>query len=84
MPKRTTYQEWYSRQTAANGQGSVEVERKKAYNIKADQEQFDAFLGVLPAVSYTHLDVYKRQFKDNPEGNAPVTVVINYDYGGED
>ena len=23
-------------------------------------------------------------FKDNPEGNAPVTVVINYDYGGED
>ena len=22
-------------------------------------------------------------FKDNPEGNAPVTVVINYDYGGE-
>ena len=37
MPKRTTYQEWYSRQTAANGQGSVEVERKKAYNIKADQ-----------------------------------------------
>lgn len=23
-------------------------------------------------------------FKDNPEANAPVTVVINYDYGGED
>ena len=22
-------------------------------------------------------------FKDNPEVNAPVTVVINYDYGGE-
>lgn len=22
-------------------------------------------------------------FKDNPEANAPVTVVINYDYGGE-
>lgn len=22
-------------------------------------------------------------FKDNPDGNAPVTVVINYDYGGE-
>lgn len=48
MPKRTTYQEWYSRQTAANGQGSVEVERKKSYNIKADQELFDAFRGVLP------------------------------------
>ena len=23
-------------------------------------------------------------FKDNPETNVPVTVVINYDYGGED
>lgn len=23
-------------------------------------------------------------FKDNPEQNVPVTVVINYDYGGED
>ena len=23
-------------------------------------------------------------FKDNPESNSPVTVVINYDYGGED
>ncbi len=23
-------------------------------------------------------------FKDNPEANIPVTVVINYDYGGED
>lgn len=23
-------------------------------------------------------------FKDNPETNIPVTVVINYDYGGED
>lgn len=23
-------------------------------------------------------------FKDNPEMNVPVTVVINYDYGGED
>ena len=23
-------------------------------------------------------------FEDNPEANVPVTVVINYDYGGED
>lgn len=25
-----------------------------------------------------------RMFKDNPEANVPVTVVINYDYGDED
>ena len=68
MPKRTTYQEWYSRQTAANGQGSVEAERKKAYNIKADQEQFDAFLGVLPdgEVPPT-LDAFQNVKYTNPE-----------------
>lgn len=68
MPKRTTYQEWYSRQTAANGQGSVEVERKKAYNIKADQEQFDAFLGVLPDGEVpSTLDAFQNVKYTNPE-----------------
>lgn len=43
MPKRTTYQEWYDEQVARNGQGSVEIERKKVYNKKADLEQFDAY-----------------------------------------
>ena len=41
MPKSTTYQEWYDRQVARNGQGSVEIERKKLYNKKADLEQYD-------------------------------------------
>ena len=68
MPKRTPYQEWYSRQTAANGQGSVEVERKKAYNIKADQEQFDAFLGVLPdGEAPPTLDAFQNVKYTNPE-----------------
>lgn len=48
MPESTTYQEWYDRQVAKNGQGSVETERKKSYNIKADSEQFDAYRTVLP------------------------------------
>lgn len=48
MPKRTTYQEWYDEQVARNGQGSVEIERKKVYNKKADSEQFDAYRTVLP------------------------------------
>ncbi len=44
MPERTTYQEWYDRQTAKNGQGSVEAERKKVYNQKADVNQYDAYV----------------------------------------
>lgn len=49
MPKARTYQEWYDEQVARNGQGSVEIERKKVYNKKADSEQFDAYRIVLPA-----------------------------------
>lgn len=49
MPERMTYQEWYDEQVARNGQGSVETERKKSYNIKADSEQFDAYRTVLPS-----------------------------------
>ena len=48
MPKSTTYQEWYDEQVTRNGQGSVETERKKVYNKKADGEQFDAYRTVLP------------------------------------
>lgn len=48
MPKTKTYEEWYDEQVARNGQGSVETERKKSYNIKADSEQFDAYRTVLP------------------------------------
>lgn len=68
MPKRTTYQEWYNRQTAANGQGSVEVERKKAYNIKADRELFDSFRGVLPEDEVpSTLDAFQNVKYTNPD-----------------
>ena len=49
MPESTTYQEWYDRQVARNGQRSVEIERKKLYNRKVDSEQFDAYRTVLPS-----------------------------------
>lgn len=48
MPKNTTYEEWYNQQVERNGQGSVEMERKKTYNRKTDSEQFDAYRTVLP------------------------------------
>lgn len=48
MPESTTYQEWYDQQVEKNGQGSVEIERQKVYNKKADSEQFDAYRTVLP------------------------------------
>ena len=43
MPRRTTYSEWYERQTVKNGQGSVEVARLKLYNSKEDTKQFKGY-----------------------------------------
>ncbi len=43
MPRSTTYKEWYDRQTAKNGQGSVDIERSKWYNRSADYEQYHAY-----------------------------------------
>lgn len=47
--RHQSYKDWYDEQTAKNGQGSVEIERKKWYNKAADREQFDAYRTVLPS-----------------------------------
>lgn len=44
MPPDMTYEKWYEEQVGRNGQGFVEVERKKAYNRTADTEQYDAYV----------------------------------------
>lgn len=43
MPRTTTYSEWYERQTARNGQGSVEVARLKQYNVKNDTRTYKEY-----------------------------------------
>lgn len=40
MPERMTYEEWYQRQVAEHGEGYVERERKRVYNIASDKEQY--------------------------------------------
>ena len=38
LPKDTTYKQWKVKQDAAHGEGSVDKERKKSYNIGGDEE----------------------------------------------
>ena len=38
-------------------------------------------LGFSPAVSYTHLDVYKRQFLDGPAGRVHLVYPAGYSRG---
>ena len=68
MPKTRTYQAWHDEQEARNGQGSVEIERKKAYNRKADLEQFEAYRTVLPSEELPKdLETFQYMKYTNPE-----------------
>lgn len=68
MPKTRTYQAWHDEQVARNGQGSLEIERKKAYNRKADLEQFEAYRTVLPSEELPKdLETFQFMKYTNPE-----------------
>lgn len=65
--RRDGYSEWYADQTAKNGQGSVEIERKKWYNKAADQEQFDAYLDRLGADAPDDFDAFQSLKYQKPD-----------------
>lgn len=67
MPKTTSYKEWYNEQVARNGQGSVEIERKKVYNASADWEQYDAYLDRLGADAPADFDAFQTLKYQKPD-----------------
>lgn len=67
MPQRTTYKDWYRKQVAYNGQGSVEIEREKWYNKKADMEQFDAYVERLGSDAPSSFDNFQNMKYSNPD-----------------
>lgn len=78
MPKSTTYQEWYDRQVARNGQGSVEVERQKVYNRKADLEQFEAYSERLGADAPSDVDTFQRLKYSKPDEWSDLKGLYSY------
>jgi len=78
MPKRTTYQEWYDEQTAANGQGYVEAERKKAYNRVADLEQFESYTERLGSDAPADFDTFQTMKYSQPEAWAETKLFYSY------
>lgn len=78
MPKSTTYQEWYDRQVARNGQGSVEIERKKLYNKKADLEQYDSYVDRLGADAPDSFTAFQVMKYSQPEAWAETKSFYSY------
>lgn len=78
MPKAKTYEEWYDEQVARNGQGSVEVERQKVYNRKADLEQFEAYSERLGADAPSDVDTFQRLKYSKPDEWSDLKGLYSY------
>ena len=78
MPKTKTYEEWYDEQVARNGQGSVEVERQKVYNRKADLEQFEAYSERLGADAPSDVDTFQRLKYSKPDEWSDLKGLYSY------
>lgn len=78
MPKTKTYEEWYDEQVARNGQGSVEVERQKVYNRKADLEQFEAYSERLGADAPSDVDTFQRLKYSKPDEWSDLKGLAGY------
>ena len=78
MPKTKTYEEWYDEQVARNGQGTVEVERQKVYNRKADLEQFEAYSERLGADAPSDVDTFQRLKYSKPDEWSDLKGLYSY------
>lgn len=78
MPESTTYQEWYDQQTAKNGQGSVESERQKVYNQKADVKQYDAYVERLGNDAPSTFEDFQSLKYDQPDQWSEMKSYYSY------
>lgn len=78
MPKRTTYQDWYDEQVARNGQGSVEIERQKLYNERADREQYEEYADRLGDDAPASFDAFQSMKYQEPEAWAETKSFFSY------
>lgn len=78
MPKNMTYEEWYDQQVAQHGAGHVEMERKKAYNIKADKAQFTQYADRLGADAPDTLDAFQELKYSDPAAWSELKSFYSY------
>lgn len=78
MPERMTYREWYDKQVAKNGQGSVEIERQKSYNEKADREQYQEYVDRLGDDAPDSFDAFQTMKYQDPDAWSETKSFYSY------
>lgn len=78
MPHEMTYAEWKAEQDRRHGDGWVDRERKKAYNRKADMEQFEAYSKHLGADAPPDIDAFQTLKYSKPDEWAELKALYSY------
>lgn len=81
MPERMTYREWKEKYVKENGEGSLELARKKAYNETADQEQYQRYADRLGEDAPDSFADFQSLKYEDPEQYKDLTGL--YHYAGE-
>ena len=67
LPADTTYEQWKEMQDSKYGKGTVDIERKKAYNEKADKQQFERYKNVVGDILPESFEEFRKIKYDNPD-----------------
>ena len=78
MPENMTYEEWYDQQVAEHGPGYVETQREKAYNMKADADQFGRYADRLGADAPGSLEAFQDMKYNDPEAWSDLKSFYSY------
>lgn len=78
LPADTTYEQWKEMQDSKYGKGTVDTERKKAYNEKADKQQFERYKNRLGADSPKTYKDFRTLKYENPTGYEELCGLYSY------
>ncbi len=78
MPERMTYEQWKEKYIKENGEGSLELARKKAYNETADQEQYQRYADRLGKEAPENFADFQKLKYEDPEGYKDLTGLYSY------
>ena len=67
MPKNMTYEEWKAEQDAMYGVGHVDKERKKAYNLQGDLQQYNRYKAAMGKNAPTFDEFRKMKYSGTGE-----------------
>lgn len=75
VPGSMKYPEWKAKQDAAHGAGTVDLERKKAYNMGTDKAQLERYQQLLgKSGSLRGIEAFQKIKYEDPDGYAALKI----------